>query len=101
MRKFWVTNLLIGTVFFILFFVMIFTIVIKVENLDVDYIYIQCVCALLSIAVLQFVFCLVTSIVKFKKQSYMTIFILIYLLSIIFIELSIGAALMGGFLGDM
>lgn len=100
MRKFWIRNLIGGTVFFIVFFVMIFTIVMRVENLDVDYIYFQIIYVLISIAVLQFIFCLVVSMVKLKKQSYKTILILLYFLSIIFIEISTSLALMGGFLGD-
>lgn len=46
------------------------------------------------------IFCLVVSMVKLKKQSYKTILILLYFLSIIFIEISTSLALMGGFLGD-
>ena len=98
MRKFWFINVSIATLLLVGFFLLIFF---EINNLDVDFVYFKLLVIIICLTVIQFLFSLIYYIVKIRQHSLWVILALIYFLSIIFLEVKILFALMGGFLGDM
>ncbi len=103
MKKFWRINFVIAAILFLLFFIIYFTVLYDLDSNNYFY-QVEILFALMCLSTLQSITCLIISLVKFKKQSYQTIFILIYLFTATFVQIigtSIFLGFIGRFLGDI
>jgi len=98
-KNFWVINFIISIVLIIGFFSHILFIISTIEDLNINTVWLYILGGLLICSTLQFIVCLIYFFIKIKPKPIKKILILIWLASIICIEVSSSFALLAGFLG--
>lgn len=100
-NKFIRNNILLSLFLFTLFIIDFCIIISKVDDLDIAYIYIQILYGIIVISAIQFIVCLLYSLLKIKSINIKTIISLILLLIIPLFEFRFLFSALAGFLGDM
>ena len=100
-RKFWKLNIIIASIMFLSFLLTVLLMFNNLVNLDVDFIYFQILIIIICLSAIQFIICFIYYLVKIRQHSHWKVFILIYFIFIIYLEVRLSLGIMGGFLGDM